>query len=886
MEIERTEDSDITFRSGSHAADALLRDDLLNPDLTDSERLIERIAADQMRRHRTGRRVPIETYLNLRPSLAQDAEALFELVYGEFVLRESLGETPTHEEFAWRFPSLADRLRRQIDLHDALASNGLAIDPPSDPAEYGRLGVAKIESTSPGQTLGDGGSRDHPNRDHWPVVPGFQIVDVLGRGGMGIVYKAVQLSLKRLVALKMIRDGACARRELKDRFRAEAEAVARFQHPNIVQVYEVGECSGSDYLVLEYVSGGSLKKRIEGAPWEPRKAALLCEELARAIHYAHQRGIIHRDLKPDNVLIDGDGVVKVTDFGLAKLVEEDEAGLTLTGAIIGTPSYMAPEQTRGAYDHGKAFAISPATDVHAIGAMLYELMTGRPPFKGATPLSTLELVAKSEPVPPGMLERHTPKDLETICLRCLEKDPSRRYPSAQELADDLRRWLDGRPIVARPASILEKAWKWARRRPTIAASIGALSSLILLIFFGTLYYNSRLRDSANAASKAANEAGAKARQALEERDLAISILDQLIFQVPDRLGDSPQSRPLKRMILGEALKGLEKLATSQEFAPPDISRAAAHVRLGQIFGKIGRDQEAYHQFERARDLAENLEHTAARNFAIAEYRNQARIGLGELKIKQGKLDEAIEDFRQAVMLSEVILRDSPSRPNAKARLIEAYLRLGRAHGFRNDFDSSRYWIEKARDLAQAWAKDDSQNPRPKEFLAWSLRKLADAYKLANQLEQARGDYKSSIDLARELAAADPNNLSCRNHLAMGLDDLAGVETRLGRAKAARALYEEAELLFSKLAASDPEDLDAGFHAANARIGLARIDLADGHQERARAEYRKSIDEVSQLKEKSEPASAGWLDDVVRTWKKEFAQFDSPPAQAPQFESKP
>ena len=216
--------------------------------------------------------------------------------------------------------------------------------------------------------------------------------------------------------------------------------MARFQHPNIVQVYEVGEFAGSEYLVLEYVSGGSLKKRLDGMPWDAKKSARLCEELARAIHYAHQRGIIHRDLKPDNVLIDGEGVVKVTDFGLAKLIEEEEAGLTLTGAIIGTPSYMAPEQTRGSAATAGAGAISPATDVHAIGAMLYELMTGRPPYKGATPLSTLELVANSEPIP----ARHARTPHPARPRNHLPQMPRER--PGQTIRDRTR--LGGRPAAA------------------------------------------------------------------------------------------------------------------------------------------------------------------------------------------------------------------------------------------------------------------------------------------------------------------------------------------------------------------------------------------------------------------------------------------------------
>ena len=238
---------------------------------------------------------------------------------------------------------------------------------------------------------------------------------------MGTVYRAWQVSLKRVVALKVLRPDAYADAGAAARFQAEAEAAARFQHPNIVQVYEVGEHEGMGYLVLEYAAGGGLDRRLAETLQDPRESARLIETLARAMHFAHERGIIHRDLKPANVLLAEDGIPKIADFGLAKLLEREDA-LTRQGEILGTPSYMAPEQVRGATDE-----ITAATDVYSLGAILYETLTGRPPFKGTTPLSTLEQVSNQEPLSPGRLQRHLPRDLETICLKCLEKEPGRRY---------------------------------------------------------------------------------------------------------------------------------------------------------------------------------------------------------------------------------------------------------------------------------------------------------------------------------------------------------------------------------------------------------------------------------------------------------------------------
>jgi serine/threonine protein kinase/WD40 repeat protein len=322
-----------------------------------------------------------------------------------------------------------------------------------------------------------------------PTVDGYEILSVIGRGGMGVVYKARHLGLNRVVALKMILAGSHASALDRARFRMEAEAVARLTHPNIVQIHDIGEADGNPFFSLEFVDGGSLAQQLDGTPQPAPAAAALVENLAGAIHAAHLQGIIHRDLKPANVLLTkheegtlkGDGnstlvlpqssAAKITDFGLAKKLD-DVTGHTQSGAIIGTPSYMAPEQAAG-----KGQAIGPATDVYALGAILYELLTGRPPFKGETPMDTILQVMEEEPLPPTQLNPRVPRDLETITLKCLQKAPVKRYATANDLAEDLRRFQAGEPILARPVSMIERVGKWVRRRPAIA---GLSASLVLL----------------------------------------------------------------------------------------------------------------------------------------------------------------------------------------------------------------------------------------------------------------------------------------------------------------------------------------------------------------------------------------------------------------------
>jgi WD40 repeat protein len=324
---------------------------------------------------------------------------------------------------------------------------------------------------------------------------------------MGVVYKARHLRLNRVVALKMILAGGHASEQDVQRFLGEAEAVAALQHPHVVQLFEFGQHEGLPFFTLEFVSGGSLAGKLAGTPLAPREAARLVEQLAHGMAYAHRCGIIHRDLKPANVLLTEDGAPKITDFGLAKKAGTG-GGLTATGAVLGTPSYMAPEQAAG-----KTQDVRHLADVYGLGAVLYECLTGRPPFKAATTIETLEQVRSREPVPVRALNPKVPRDLETVCLKGLRKEPDNRYASAAELAEELRRFQAGEPVVARRVSRAERAWKWARRHPVAAAAWGLLLLALLLgAGGGRAFWLSR--DAAAARDEAVEER----KQAQREKD--------------------------------------------------------------------------------------------------------------------------------------------------------------------------------------------------------------------------------------------------------------------------------------------------------------------------------------------------------------------------------
>ncbi len=307
----------------------------------------------------------------------------------------------------------------------------------------------------------------------------YELLEEIARGGMGVVWKARQTSLKREVALKMIRAGALASPDEVARFQREAEAAGNLQHPNIVSIHEVGEHDGQHYFSMDLVNGRDLEALVKDGPLDPQRAARYVKIIAEAIHFAHQRGTLHRDLKPQNVLIDAADQPRITDFGLAKIMKDDSR-LTKSGVVMGSPSYMPPEQAAG-----RQGEIGPASDVYSLGAMLYELLTGRPPFRGATAMATLHEVMESEPASPRRLKADIPPDLETICLKCLEKSPSARYPTARALAEELDRFLKGEPIQARPASAVRKVVSWARRHPAALAALAAL--VMVALAFGVFY---------------------------------------------------------------------------------------------------------------------------------------------------------------------------------------------------------------------------------------------------------------------------------------------------------------------------------------------------------------------------------------------------------------
>ena len=495
------------------------------------------------------------------------------------------GQQITPEDLCRDCPDLLPEVRRRIEVMLAWYRT----------LEGGDSDATTPPDTAPAVPATHWTSATLPAGPERLAVPGYEVLEELGRGGMGVVYKARQVKLDRLIALKMIRDGVLAGPEQLGRFHKEAHAIARLKHPNIVQIHDIGEHGDRPYLCLELIEGGNLAQKIQGRPQPAAWAAQLVETLARAMHYAHQQGIVHRDLKPANVLLSPDGVPKVTDFGLAKHLEA-EVFLTHTPsqALMGTPSYMAPEQASG-----PSKEVGPAADIYALGAILYECLTGRPPFLAERLLDTLEQVRTLDPVPPRRLNPEAPRDLDTICLKCLRKEPEKRYATAEELADDLRRFQAGEPIRARPASAGERVLRWARRRPAAALLLAVSCLAALLLVAGLAASNFLIRHGRRQTQEALQRetqalegiqaeqqntrvALERETQALGERTVALRSLEGEQKKTRDALEQATRANDGLAKALAE-LRAEKETAYLQRIALAErLLLANNHERSGQL----------------------------------------------------------------------------------------------------------------------------------------------------------------------------------------------------------------------------------------------------------------------------------------------------------------
>jgi eukaryotic-like serine/threonine-protein kinase len=606
-------------------------------------------------------------------------------------------------------------------------------------------------------------------------VPGYTLMELLGEGGMGVVWKARHDGLNRLVALKRLRFAGPANAEALARFRREAESVARLQHGNIVQIYDIGEHEGEPYLALEYVGGGSLAQRLAAGPLPPKPAAALVEMLARAMHYAHERGIIHRDLKPGNILLASGGcessipsptggldppladlVPKISDFGLAKQLDAAKAH-TQTGAILGTPSYMAPEQASGGQT-----AIGPAVDVYALGAILYETLTGRPPFRGPTVLDTLVQVREQEPVSPRQLQPSVRRDLETICLKCLHKEPQRRYTSAWGLAEDLRSFCAGEPIRARPVGRLERFLKWTQRQPSMAILVFVALLAPLAIVTGLLWHNHQLKKEIRRADDARNRA--ETAESAEREHYAKA--RKTIFNIYHRIGDWQHFGMRSNDDWGRDIRqyGLEYVETVLATTVKDDPRAQA-------------------------DAAELL------------------MTIAKSQVQAGQRKEAQTSFLRAKDLWDKLIAEHPDDLELLGAITECYRTA--PHFFDCDPRQRVTWLEKALVFIEKQSglkpSDDCQLP-----LALGLvhHEMAAHLQADSRSGEAEEHYNRAIDIWTKVLTKYPKTTGCKIGMGLSHTNLGSIYFQTGRTQMAEKAFQRGDALYEEAMREgyDPSDL--------------------------------------------------------------------------------
>jgi tetratricopeptide (TPR) repeat protein len=654
----------------------------------------------------------------------------------------------------------------------------------------------------------------------------YEIRRELGRGGMGVVYEARQVSLNRPVALKMVRAGLLAGDAELRRFQNEAEAVALLDHPGVVPVYEVGEHDGQRYFSMKLVPGGSLVPMIDRYKNDPRAAARLVAEAAEAVAHAHARGILHRDLKPANILVDAEGHPHVTDFGLAKKAEAD-VEFTLSGAILGTPAYMSPEQATG-----RRGAITTATDVYGLGTVLYALLTGRAPFGGDSAVETIDAVRNTPPDRPSRVNSTVPRDLETICLKCLEKDPRRRYPSAQALVDDLYAWLESRPIAARRVGPAERAWLWCRRKPAIAA----LSAAVALALVGGTAAVIAVQAKANADLRAANKR-------VEQRyELALEAIRTLhTGGSEDFLLKQAQSNDLRDRLLRSAADFYRKLGALLGRETDRASRralAASNFELAGLTTWIGRPEEALAAHRVVLAAREALAAEPGADAAATVEVGQSLTEVVRLLALMGKYDEALATYNRA---ESVLSGPAGTYPKARAaraacRSVLAEVLLFGTGRTAEALELMRQVRADREELAAAPGATDGA----RRDLAGTLRKLGELLGTSGKLVEAEPELRAALALHQKLADDNPADIESRPELAACHTDLGWLLRLMGKPAEGEVELRAALALQQRLAEDNPAVALFRFHLAGGHHNLGHLLWQRDRPAEAEAQFRAAL----------------------------------------------
>jgi tetratricopeptide (TPR) repeat protein len=677
----------------------------------------------------------------------------------------------------------------------------------------------------------------------------YELRRELGHGGMGVVYEARQISLNRPVALKMLRAGAFATDDDLRRFQNEAEAVALLDHPHIVPIHEVGAHDGQRYFSMKRIEGQSLDRCLADYPSDPRAAARLVVEAADAVQHAHARGILHRDLKPGNILVDAQGHAHVTDFGLAKKVEAGDAEHTQSGAIVGTPAYMSPEQATG-----RRGAVTTASDVYGLGAVLYALLTGQAPFRGDSLVDTLQRVREQAPEPPRTINARVPRDLETICLKCLDKDPRRRYTSAQALGDDLRNWLENRPIAARRVGAVERAWLWAKRRPAVAAlGVAVVCSLAGTTFFAVAWGRQQA-ELAQRETQAARTERALRTEAEEQARIANTWLDRAMEAFAgyhagvseEVLLARPELKGLRERLL-EKPRAFYAMLTRELAAKPNPGirelalLASGRGDLGKVLYELGQHDEARAQIEASLatygDLVARAPAEPAYRFGLATGFNN----LSDVLADSGRHVEAEPVLRRAIAGFEALAAAHPDVPEYRHRVALCETNLGVLLWNFGRHAEAEQALRRAIAIDVALSAEYPNSRDCRVILALACKALGDVLEETAEVGEAERAYHDAIRLYAALAAEQPEVAQHRMGLAGSETNLASLLGKRGRFREAEAEIRKAIAVYRAVVSEQPAVPEFRAGLVNASNGLAMALQLSGRKRQAEQAFHEAID---------------------------------------------
>jgi tetratricopeptide (TPR) repeat protein len=837
-----------------------------DPNLTlETIRSLDEVCTAFERNWREGQRPLLEALLHHGVGTQRSA-LLRELLAVELEYRLLAGECPVPAEYMERFAS--QRQVVEFVFREAEEASN---------RDEGQMELSRA-----------GGERDLLDEQTLPRDFGdYLMLEEIARGGMGVVYKARQVALNRIVAVKMILTGQSASPDELERFQAEVQAAAQLDHPHIVPIIEVGQWRGQRYFSMGFVDGCSLAERLAVGPLPPRDAAELLLTVAEAIEYAHARGVVHRDLKPANILLDRFGRPHVTDFGLAKRVG-DQSGLTAAGQVIGTPSFMSPEQAAG-----NLALIGPASDVYSLGAVLYATLTGRPPFQAAGTLDTLKQVLEKEPVAPRYLNPTLPRDLETIALKCLEKNSAKRYSSAQALADELRRFLLGKPILGRPVRLLERTHRWCRRNPMVAGLTTLVALLLITVAVASTVAALRInvlraeaveqRQNADANFARAESESAKAGKHLE-------YANQMIRQLADSysvLGDQQDRTDRRLQWYGKAHDLFTSLAGENGSSVDSQAQLAeSFSRLGMAHARAGSSSNAMHAFDQALEILQRLcqEHPEQRQYQrdlakacdllAHQYRLDSRHdvsvpmqqqacrvqekliasepagnsedgrdlaiyydNLATLQYDLDKVAESRASFARARECLEPIAARNPEDADLQATLAILYGEIGA----RRAADDSSQLLHRAWEILESVVRTRPEEGRYRSEFA---RLLASMAVRANQADQALAWQLQAHEVRKQLVHDFPSDEDFRRTLVVSLGDNARFLAFAGRHQDAADALKSALDQMGAVFRDDAAMMFANFEV-HVLAMLTRLDLRLGDSDGYRRHCRAIVDHCRQ-----------------------------------------